>query len=108
MVGAALILNFTYTLPGILYVGFRCQKDAALPGEGYDPATGVTVRHDSGMQRYIRGFKKHWVLNLFCIFYFCGGLACSGMGMWAAIESLVEVFGPGGTVATSFGCAAPV
>ncbi|GFN13997.1 hypothetical protein AtubIFM56815_002808 [Aspergillus tubingensis] len=108
MVGAALILNFTYTLPGILYVGFRCQKDAALPGEGYDPATGVTARHDSGMQRYIRGFKKHWVLNLFCIFYFCGGLACSGMGMWAAIESLVEVFGPGGTVATSFGCAAPV
>ncbi|OJJ68378.1 hypothetical protein ASPBRDRAFT_32979 [Aspergillus brasiliensis CBS 101740] len=108
MVGAALILNFTYTLPGVLYVGFRCQKDAALPGEGYNPATGETIRHDSGMQRYIRGFKKHWVLNLFCIFYFCGGLACSGMGMWAAVESLLEVFGPGGTVATSFGCTAPV
>ncbi|OJZ90114.1 hypothetical protein ASPFODRAFT_58754 [Aspergillus luchuensis CBS 106.47] len=108
MVGAALILNFTYTLPGVLYVGFRCQKDAALPGEGYDPASGVTTRHDSGMQRYVRGFKKHWVVNCFCIFYFCGGLACSGMGMWAAITGLIEEFGPGGTVATSFGCAAPV
>ncbi|PWY76029.1 transmembrane amino acid transporter family protein [Aspergillus sclerotioniger CBS 115572] len=108
MVGAALILNFTYTLPGILYVGFRSQKDAALPGEGYNPATGVTTRHDSGWKRYARGFKKSLYINLFCIFYFCGGLACSGMGMWAAITSLIQIFAPGGTVATSFGCAAPV
>ncbi|PYI01606.1 transmembrane amino acid transporter family protein [Aspergillus sclerotiicarbonarius CBS 121057] len=108
MVGAALILNFTYTLPGILYVGFRTQKDAVLPGEGYNPVTGVTTRHDEGWKRYVRGFKKSLYINLFCIFYFCGGLACSGMGMWAAITSLIEIFAPGGTVATSFGCAAPV
>jgi hypothetical protein len=42
------------------------------------------------------------------VFYFLGGLACSGMGCWAAIEGLIQVFGPGGTVATSFGCASPV
>ncbi|PWY86749.1 hypothetical protein BO70DRAFT_288394 [Aspergillus heteromorphus CBS 117.55] len=108
MVGALLILNFTYTLPGVLYVGFRCQLDSALPGEGYDPTTGVTVRHDGGWRRWSRGFKKHWALNTFCTLYFLGGLACSGMGSWAAVESLIEVFGPGGTVATSFGCAAPV
>ncbi|RAL10188.1 uncharacterized protein BO97DRAFT_416218 [Aspergillus homomorphus CBS 101889] len=108
LVGAFLILNFTYTFPGILYVGYRCQVDAALPGEGYNPVTGVTIRHDKGWRRWVRGFKKSWAMNVFCTLYFLGGLACSGMGSWAAIESLIEVFGAGGTVATSFGCAVPV
>ena len=36
-----------------------------------------------------------------------GGLASSGMGTWAAIEGLIAVFGPGGTIQTSWGCAGP-
>ncbi|KAJ5117020.1 hypothetical protein N7456_001368 [Penicillium angulare] len=108
LVGALLILNFTYTFPALLSVGFRCQVDSALPGEGFDPATGITTRHDSGWKRWSRGFKKYWWVNVLSVFYFLGGLACSGMGSWAAIEGLIEVFGPGGTVATSFGCAVPV
>lgn len=108
IVGALLILNFTYTFPAILYIGYRCQLDAALPGEGFNPATGVTTRHDSGMKRWIRGFRKNWHINTINVIYALGGLATSGMGSWAAIQGLIEVFGPGGTVATSFGCAAPV
>lgn len=108
LVGALLILNFTYTFPALLYVGYRCQMDAALPGEGFDPATGVTVRHDTGVKRWVRGFKKYWYVNTFNFIYFLGGLVCSGMGSWAAIEGLIAVFGPGGTIATSFGCASPV
>ena len=108
IVGALLILNFTYTFPALLYIGFRCQVDAALPGEGFDPHTGVTTRHDAGMKRWVRGFKKNWHINTFNTLYFLGGLACCGMGSWAAIEGLIAVFGPGGTVATSFGCASPV
>lgn len=107
-VGGLLSINFTYSFPGILYVGYRIQVDAALPGEGFDPVTGVTTRHDSGWKRWVRGFKKNWHVNLFTTFYFLGGLACSGMGTWAAVEGLIAVFGPGGTVATSFGCAPPV
>ncbi|KAJ5707678.1 hypothetical protein N7488_007479 [Penicillium malachiteum] len=108
LVGSLLILNFTYTLPALLYVGYRCQVDAALPGEGFDPVTGVSTRHDSGLKRWVRGYKKSWIVNTLCVFYFLGGLATSGMGSWAAIEGLISVFGPGGTVATSFGCAVPV
>ncbi|KAM0450000.1 hypothetical protein ACHAO4_006879 [Trichoderma viride] len=108
IVGALLILNFTYTFPAFLYIGYRVKMDAALPGEGFDPATGVTTRLDSGMQRWVRGFKVNWHINIMNIIYFLGGLVCSGMGSWAAIEGLIVIFGPGGTVATSFGCAAPV
>jgi hypothetical protein len=108
LVGALLILNFTYTFPALLYIGFRCQVDAALPGEGFDPATGITTRHDSGLKRWIRGYSKNWHVNILNTIYFLGGLATSGMGCWAAITGLIAVFGPGGTVATSFGCAAPV
>ncbi|KAL7923804.1 transmembrane amino acid transporter domain-containing protein [Trichoderma austrokoningii] len=108
IVGALLILNFTYTFPAFLYIGYRIKVDAALPGEGFDPATGVTTRLDSGMGRWIRGFKVNWHINTMNIIYFLGGLVCSGMGSWAAIEGLITVFGPGGTVATSFGCAVPV
>ncbi|KAL7801007.1 transmembrane amino acid transporter domain-containing protein [Trichoderma afarasin] len=108
IVGALLILNFTYTFPAFLYIGYRVKTDAALPGEGFDPVTGVTTRHDSGMKRWTRGFMVNWHINSMNIIYFLGGLVCSGMGSWAAIEGLIQVFGPGGTVATSFGCAAPV
>ncbi|KAK2749089.1 hypothetical protein FQN55_003791 [Onygenales sp. PD_40] len=108
LVGALLILNFTYTFPAFLYVGYRCQVDAALPGEGFDPTTGVTTRLDGGWKRWVRGFMKSWPINTLNVFYGLGGLVCSGMGAWAAIEGLIAIFGPGGTVATSFGCAAPV
>src|SRR3984957_9163963 len=79
LVGALLILNFTYTFPAILYIGYRCQVDAALPGEGFDPATGITTRHDSGLKRWIRGYSKNWHVNILNTIYFLGGLATSGM-----------------------------
>ncbi|THC89425.1 hypothetical protein EYZ11_011126 [Aspergillus tanneri] len=104
LVGAFLILNFTHTFPVFLYIRFRCQMGAALPGEGFDPShptTGITTRHDNCWKRWIRGFKKNWHINTLSILYFLAGLACSGMGSWAAIEDLIEIFGPGGTVATS-------
>ncbi|KAF2152768.1 transmembrane amino acid transporter [Myriangium duriaei CBS 260.36] len=108
LVSSLLILNFTYTFPALVYIGYRCQLGAQLPGEGFDPATGVTTRHDTGIKRWIRGYTKVWYITIPNTIYFLGGLACSGMGTWAAVEGLIAVFGPGGTVATSFGCAAPV
>ncbi|KAI7164959.1 amino acid transporter-like protein, partial [Hortaea werneckii] len=108
LVGGLFGLNFTYSLPGIMFVGYLVQRGASLPGEGFDPVTGQTTRHDSGMKLWVRGYKKHFFINTFTTLYFLAGLACSGMGTWAAIEGLIQVFGPGGTVATSFGCAVPV
>lgn len=107
-VGGLFSLNFTYSLPGIVFVGWSIKDGAKLPGEGFDPVTGVTTVHDSGMKRWVRGYMKRWHINTFCTLYFLAGIACSGMGTWAAIEGLIAIFGPGGTVATSYGCASPV
>ncbi|KAH8786440.1 hypothetical protein F5882DRAFT_461989 [Hyaloscypha sp. PMI_1271] len=47
------ILNFTYTFPAILYVGFQIQLGAMLLGEGFDPHMGVTIRYDTGMKSWV-------------------------------------------------------
>jgi hypothetical protein len=107
IVGALLILNFTYTFPPMVFIGYMCQIGAELPGEGFDPATGVTTRHDTGMTRWVRGFKKYWLLNSINVVYATAALACSALGSYGAIKSLIALFGPGGTVATSWGCAVP-
>lgn len=108
LIGGILGLNFTYSLPGIAYIGWSIHEGAALPGEGFDPVTGETTYLDKGPKRWIRGFFKRWAWNIPCLLFVLGALASSGMGSWAAIEGLIAVFGPGGTVATSFGCASPV
>ncbi|KAJ5820512.1 hypothetical protein N7474_006103 [Penicillium riverlandense] len=108
LVGALLILNFTYTFPALLYVGYNCQMGARLPGEGFNAATRVTVRHDGGYKRWVRGYMKKWHINIASTLYFLGGLALSGMGSWAAIEALIA-WGEGtSSIATSWGCEVPV
>lgn len=108
IVSSIFLVNFTYTFPGIVYLGYKIQLHAQLPGEGFNPATRVTTRHDTGMKRWVRGFTKGWKTTFPNSFYILCGLACSGMGTWAAVEGLIQIFAPGGTVATSFGCPAPV
>jgi hypothetical protein len=107
-VGGLFSLNFTYSFPAMLYFGYKIQEAAALPGEGFDPVTGITTRHDGGMKRWTRGFMKRPLLIGGTGLYILAALACSGMGTWAAVEGLISIFGPGGTVATSLGCASPV
>lgn len=135
VVGGLFMINFTYSFPGMMYlgtklcffsrlytyhpeakltllllfsIGWTIQKAAALPGEGFNPATRVTTRHDTGFKRWARGFKKSWKISAPTLLYVIAGLACCGMGTWAAIDGLIIQFGGGGTVATSFGCAVPV
>lgn len=107
-VGAMFMTNFTYTFPGMMYLSRVLHKAAELPGEGFDPATRLTVRHDQGWKRWSRAYKKTWLISTIVVIYILLGLASCGMGLWAAILGLIDVFGPGGTVATSFGCAVPV
>lgn len=107
-IGGLLSLNFTYSFPGVVYLGWSIHEGAVLPDEGFDPVTGVSTYHDSGMERWIRGFFTRWMVNVPCLLYVLASLACSGMGTWAAVEGLKVVFGPGGTVASSYGCPSPV
>ena len=60
LISGLLIVNFTYSIPAIMYVAYVIQKHSVLPGEGFDPHTGVTTRHDNGWKRHIRGLTKSW------------------------------------------------
>jgi hypothetical protein len=79
-VGALFALNFTYTFPVVLYLAYSIQTGAKLEGEGFDPYTGATTRHDNGMKRWTRGFMKKWYINLPVTIFVCAALATSGMG----------------------------
>lgn len=91
----------------MLKIGFEIKKSAMLPDEGFDPVTKKYIRKDEGMQRWIRGYRKSFLLTSFNIFYLLGALVVCGMGMYAAIKALITAFGAGGTKATSFGCTSP-
>jgi len=104
-VGAACILQFSYTFPPILMVGFNCMKDAIRPGEGFDPSTGQVVRHDAGFKRLMRGYMKKWHINTFDVIYFLGSLAVAGLGIYAAVISMHDAFAGGNL--TPFTCQNP-
>ncbi|WPH03029.1 hypothetical protein R9X50_00590300 [Acrodontium crateriforme] len=102
-VGGMFSLNFTYSIPGLMYVGYKVQCGAKLPGEGFDPATGITTRLDSGMKRWVRGYKKHFVICTLSLLFSMAGLASAGMGTWSAVIGLQQFFADH-PAATSWGC----
>lgn len=102
LVGAVCILQFTYTFPPLFMLAHMIKKNAIQPGEGFDPATGRTVRLDHGVRRWIRGAKKHWYLNLWNLVFCLGALTTATLGCYSAIEGLITAFAAGHQ--TSFSC----
>lgn len=107
LVGAVCILQFTYTFPAILAFGFQIQRDAMTAEEEFDAANGTYRRIDSGITRWVRGFKVKWMFNTFNFIYFLGALTTAGLGMYSSCLGLIDAFN-GTSAATSFGCATPV
>lgn len=104
-VGGLFSLNFTYSFSSLMYLVYKIQDGARLPGEGFDPATGVTTRYDTGTKRWIRGFFKAWYITIPVLVFTLGGLAASGMGTWAAVLALEEAFASSSF--SSWGCCNP-
>ena len=86
-------------------VGFNVQKDAMLPEETYDPATGQVNRVDWGWQRWMRGYRKKVFLNTFNVIYFLASLSVAGLGIYASVLGMKEQFAT--TNITPFTCAPP-
>jgi hypothetical protein len=107
LVGAVCILQFTYTFPAILAVGYQIKKDAMTPEEHFDPQTGIYNRRDTGVKRWVRGFKVRWYWNTFNFIYFLGALTTAALGIYSSCLGLISAFS-GSSVATSFGCQGPV
>ncbi|KAJ7339932.1 putative amino acid transporter [Mycena albidolilacea] len=107
VVAAFCILHFTYTFPPMLSVMFWMKRHALQEGEGYDPTTGQTVRHDSGFKRMVRGFMaRRWWVNVANIIYMLGALALGGLGAYSSIIVLMDAFKSNRT--TSFVCKSPL
>ncbi|PTU21279.1 hypothetical protein P175DRAFT_0459655 [Aspergillus ochraceoroseus IBT 24754] len=110
VVAAFCILQFTYTFPPMLATAYWIKRAALQTGEGFDPNTGETVRHDSGIKRLFRGFaamdRKRLTMSMFNILYFFGALVLAALGAYSAIEVLISAFQS--STATSFVCQSPL
>ncbi|OGE55687.1 hypothetical protein PENARI_c004G01482 [Penicillium arizonense] len=102
-VDAACILQFSYTFPPLLLVGYNVQKDSILAEEEFNPQTGQAQRLDSGFQRWMRGYKKKFVWNTFDLIYALAALSTAGLGIWASVHSMTKAFKE--TKLTPFTCA---
>jgi len=107
LTAALCFVQFTYTFPPILSIGYMIRENAKLAGEGFDPATGQVIRHDSGMKRFVRGFlAKRWYMNVWNIIYFLGALSVAGLGAYASITGLIDAFE--NPQISAFSCTSPL
>lgn len=93
IVSAVCAMQFTYSFPPLLHIGYMIQKNAIKSGEGFDPTTGRVIRSDSGLKRWVRGFfAKRWYFNVLNLLYLLGALATAGLGIWAAVENMILIY----------------
>lgn len=110
LIAAIAIMQFSYTFPFFLRVGYDVITDAMAEDTIYTPGQGASGRIDTWSQwsRWRRGlFSGRWYFKMFNFCLGLGGLVMACLGMWGAGESIKAVFELAGH-ATSFGCQAPV
>lgn len=105
---ALCILQFSYTFPSLMIVGFFCQRDAIdeQAGEGFDPTTGQTIRHTTGVKRWVRGYMRKPLFNTWNVFLFLAYLCCAVLGLYSAIVGMEIQYATG--VGVSFSCSSPL
>jgi len=98
LVGAICVMQFTYSFPPIMLVGYQMIIGAAKN----DP--GDTWRQFS---RWKRGFfAEQWYFKLFNVVMFLGALTMSGLGIYGSSLSIKTAFQT--SSATSLGCTPPI
>ena len=101
-IGAFAIFQFSYTFPPIIISGFLTKRDAMLPGDGFNPATGQTIRQDGGFKRWWRGFSKHLLFNGWNVFLVLGCIVTAVLGIYSAILGMISAYSEGAS--SSFTC----
>lgn len=93
LTAALFFVQFTYTFPALLGLGYLVQKEAMRGETAFDPYTGEMHRRDSGIKRMIRGFfGRYWWACILLTIYALGSLVVSGLGAYSSIESLIAAF----------------
>ncbi|KAJ5579658.1 uncharacterized protein N7459_005643 [Penicillium hispanicum] len=111
VMSASMLLNLTYTMPPLFALCFDIKKNAILTENGgFDPRTGQVSRIDGGTRRWIRGFFAGGLFqvatNTWHIVYFLASLSMCGLGMYAAVEGLIDAFKI--PQLNSFSCVSPL
>jgi hypothetical protein len=118
IVAAICIMQFSYTFPPLLMLGYKMrvaaaglvEEDSLAIGEVID---GNATSKDPGdtwseWSRWERGFfGGKWYMNLFNLILFLGSLTMACLGMYGSGKAVQQLFETPGT-ATSFGCKSPV
>jgi amino acid permease len=110
LIAAIAIMQFTYSFPPLMRLGYDIITDAMAADAEYVPGSGTACRVDSwrDLSRWKRGiFGGRVWFKLFNLIIFLGGIAMACLGMWGAGKSMVHTFQIAGA-ATSFGCKSPV
>ncbi|KAF8678538.1 hypothetical protein AX14_004692, partial [Amanita brunnescens Koide BX004] len=109
-VGAVAVMQFTFTFPPLLWLGYQVVTDAMTEDKAFSPGNGSKGRIDSWREwsRWKRGlFGGRWYFKMFNLMLGLAGLTTACLGMWAAGSTIRATFAISGA-ATSFGCTAPV
>jgi len=111
VIAASTLMNLTYAIPPFIALGFEIQKNAIKAGEGFDPSTGQIIRYESTVQRWYRGFWSGGPIrvaqNIWHVLYFLCSLAMCGLGLYAAIQGMIDVFAANAAL-NSFSCVSPL
>ena len=105
LIASVCIIQFSYTFPPWLMLGYMCKKHSMLPGDGYDPPSGRTLRRDGGLRRAWRGFRARPYFNSFNVIFGLGSAACAVIGVYSAIVGIQIQYSTG--IGTSFSCQNP-
>ncbi|KAF9265882.1 hypothetical protein L218DRAFT_1018756 [Marasmius fiardii PR-910] len=108
LIAAICIMQFTYTFPPLIWLGYQVRINAE--GLSKDYSEGDTS--DPGdtyftWSRWKRGFfSGKWYYNLFNLIFLLGSAAMACLGMYGSGTAIRETFKV--AQATSFGCKSPV
>ncbi|EXJ77821.1 hypothetical protein A1O3_08980 [Capronia epimyces CBS 606.96] len=98
VISASLLLTLTYTMPPLFALGYDMQRNAIRPsiGEGFDVNTGRVLRNETTVQRLVRGYFSGGYLqvaiNIWHTIYALASLSMCGLGMYAAVQGLIDAF----------------
>ncbi|EXJ93619.1 hypothetical protein A1O1_02011 [Capronia coronata CBS 617.96] len=107
VIAAFCIVQFSYSFPPIIHLAYTMQKNSMGEGDGFNPATGQTIRSRHGLSRLVKGFfADRWYINVWHVIHAGGALATAGLGAYAAVEGMIDAFK--NPQVNSFTCTSPL
>jgi hypothetical protein len=107
VISAICVVQFSYSFPPILAIGYDMQIAAMKRDESFDPVTGRTTRSARGFKRWIKAFaSSRWYINIWHLIFAGGSLAVAALGAYAAISGMIEAFK--NPQVNSFSCRSPL